>query len=71
MNLLLGFESDGSTYVKRRKHHHITAQRNYAALCGLNTVVSIGLPINTRFLAIEYRRDGQIVETRRIGQPQP
>jgi hypothetical protein len=71
MNLLPGLESDESTHSKRRKHHHITSQRHYAALCDSYTVGSIALPINTRFLAMEYRRDGQIVEMRLIDQPQP
>ena len=64
MNLLRGYEFNGSTYVKGKKHHHITAQRHYAAFCDSYTVGSIDIPIHTLFLAIEYRRDGQIVETR-------
>ena len=52
MNLLLRFESGGSTYVKGKKHHHITSQRHYAAFCDSYTVGIIALPTNTRFLAI-------------------
>jgi hypothetical protein len=46
---------EGFTDTERRKHHNVTAQRNFAGLCYPNNARIIEVSILNPFLTIKYR----------------